>query len=127
MQPKESLYPKDWFETAARDFKRAKLLFRSSDCEGAGFHLQQAVEKYLKGYLLSSGWRLKRIHDLEALLNAAIVYDAGFERFRSLCIKVTTYYIEERYPVLVKSSIETKNLEDEIKQALLLVKFITGK
>ncbi len=127
MQPKESLYPKDWFEMAGKDLKRAELLFASSDYEGAGFHLQQAVEKYLKGYLISKGWKLKRIHDLEALLNVAITYDAGFERFRSLCIKITNYYIEERYSFLVPSNISKEDLESELKEAQELIKFIMRK
>lgn len=55
---RESLYPKDWIEKAKKDLRRAKLLLADGDTEGAGFHLQQAIEKYLKGYLLSKGWRL---------------------------------------------------------------------
>ena len=48
MPPKDSLYPQDWFRIAARDFKRAEHLLSVDDPEGAGYHLQQAVEKYLK-------------------------------------------------------------------------------
>jgi hypothetical protein len=41
------------------------------------------LEKFLKAFLLSRGWELERIHDLEALLNAALVYDSSFfESFR---------------------------------------------
>ncbi len=57
---KDSLYPRDWFRLAAKDFKRTEDLLNVDDPEGAGYHLQQAVEKYLKGFLLSKGWKLKR-------------------------------------------------------------------
>jgi HEPN domain-containing protein len=99
MPPKDSLYPQDWFRLAARDFKRVEHLLNVDDPEGAGYHLQQAVEKYLKGFLLSKGWKLKRIHDLEVLLNDALKFEKAFEKYRSLCQKITGYYIIDRYPL----------------------------
>jgi HEPN domain-containing protein len=69
------------------------------DTEGAGFHLQQAIEKYLKGYLLLKGWELQYVHDLVKLLNSATNYDSSFEEFRPLCEQVTEYYILVRYPL----------------------------
>jgi HEPN domain-containing protein len=62
---KESFYPLDWIKKVKRDLKRVKERLEISDFEDAAFHLQQALEKYLKAYLLSRGWELKRIHDLE--------------------------------------------------------------
>jgi HEPN domain-containing protein len=72
MPPRDSLYPQDWFRIAEKDLKRAEHLLSIDDPEGAGYHLQQSVEKYLKGFLLYKGWKLKRIHDLEVLLNDAL-------------------------------------------------------
>jgi len=66
------------------------LLREKGDAEVTGFHLQQAVEKYLKGYLLSQGWELQRIHNLEALLNEAIRFAPGLEGFRELCEEATS-------------------------------------
>jgi HEPN domain-containing protein len=98
MESKESLMAEDWFEKADKDLKRVDILLEANDDEGAGFHLQQAAEKYLKDYLLGKGWPLKRTHDLEDLLNDALTYDAHFESFREARRFVTEYYIEERYP-----------------------------
>ena len=58
---------------------------KSDDPEGAAFHLQQALEKYLKGYLIGKGWKLERVHDLEDLIDHAVDYEAAFESFRFLC------------------------------------------
>lgn len=114
MRHEESRYSKDWFRIGDKELKRAQSLLNLRDLEGAGFNIQQAVEKYLKGYLLSKGWTLRRIHDLETLLNEAIVYDSSFEEFRASCQKITQYYVEERYPVTVSSELT----EDELKESL---------
>lgn len=67
----ESTYPDDWLRLAAADLYRVSRRLEENDTADAAFHLQQALEKYLKGFLLSRGWRLERIHDLRALLEEA--------------------------------------------------------
>jgi HEPN domain-containing protein len=99
MPPEESTYPGDWSAIAERDLGRVDRCLRENDSEAAGFFLQQALEKFLKAFLLSKGWRLRRIHDLEALLDNAVEYDPDLEMFRSVCQRVTGYYLVERYPL----------------------------
>ena len=57
-----------WFRKADSDLADAR---RSVDSEGpydtACFHTQQAVEKYLKGYLAWREQAIPRAHDLEEL------------------------------------------------------------
>jgi len=96
--PKESLYPADWLKKAEEDFKRVPARIEEGDIEDAAFHLQQGIEKALKGFLLSKGWKLKRIHDLEALLDDAVKYESSLERFREILQYVTGYYLIDRYP-----------------------------
>ncbi len=48
MQREESRYPKDWFRIGDSKLKRAQYLLDGGDLEGAGFNIQQAVEKYLR-------------------------------------------------------------------------------
>jgi HEPN domain-containing protein len=50
-----------------------------------GIHLQQAIEKWLKAFLLHHGWTLRRTHELEALLDEAIRYEQGWSVFGGLC------------------------------------------
>lgn len=94
----ESLLAGDWFDKGARDLKRVGILLAADDEEGAGFHLQQAAEKYLKGYLLTREWRLERTHDLLYLVDEALTHDERFQEFREACRLVTQYYVEQRYP-----------------------------
>ena len=97
---RESLLSEDWFDKAAQDMRRVEILLAADDVEGAGFHLQQAAEKYLKGYLLGKGWALKRTHDLEVLLNEAMVYDDAFEQYLDHCLMIREFYVQERYPFI---------------------------
>lgn len=52
MKNRESLLPKDWFHKGYLDMRRAEILLENNDSSGATFHLHQALEKYLKGYLI---------------------------------------------------------------------------
>jgi HEPN domain-containing protein len=123
MQREESRYFQDWFRIGRKELKRAQNLFNLGDLEGSGFNIQQAVEKYLKGYLLSKGWELKRVHNLETLLNEVIMYDSSFEEFRAACQKITQYYVEERYPFTVSSEL----IQDEIKESLAIAERMIKK
>ena len=121
---KESLYPKDWIQKAKKDLRRIKVLLAVDDTEGAGFHLQQAIEKYLKAYLLLKGWQLEYIHDLPKLLNYAKDYDSDFERFREICEQVTEYYTPERYPFFEEIPPTKEEIEEALRRTEELVKKI---
>ena len=90
----------EWFYFGDMDWQSANLLLGIQGPRPiVAFHLQQAIEKYLKGYLLEQGWRLQRIHDLEILVQEAIQYDADFSPFVPDCQAIMAYYIGTRYPV----------------------------
>lgn len=117
--------PKDWFRKGDLDMRRSEILLANDDPEGAAFHLQQAIEKYLKGYLISNGWKLQRIHDLEDLLDYALDYNKEFEKYRSLCQELTEYYIEERYPLLISSGLSKDEVSlraEKAKEFILKIK-----
>lgn len=57
---------KEWIERGEHDLEVAKILLAEKGYfDAVLFHLHQAVEKYLKGFLIYKGWKLKKIHDLE--------------------------------------------------------------
>ena len=122
MPPKESLYPRDWVRIAEKDFKRAEQLLKLDDAEGAGYNLQQAVEKYMKGFLLSKGWKSKRVHDLEILLNDALKYEATLEQFRSLCQKITAYFVIDRYPLPSTATLTKEEVQLSTGEAEKLIR-----
>ena len=83
------------------------------------------LEKYLKGYLLSRGWELKRVHDLEFLLDEALAFDTQLEGFRDLCQEVTGYYLTERYPFLPEGP-SREEIDANLERAKELVQYLEG-
>ena len=124
MPRKESLYPTDWLRIAEKDLRRAEHLLEIHDAEAAGFYLQQAVEKFLKAFLLAKGWKLERLHDLEALLNDALTYDPSFEEFRSACQKITAFYFVERYPFVMGTGLTEEDVRSSREHVRPLIEKI---
>lgn len=116
MPREESHYPADWLRIAEKDHARVEHLLGIPDPEAAGFFLQQSVEKYLKAFLLLRGWELRRVHDLEALLNEALQYDPSLEPYRSACQKITGFYLVERYPFIAESGLNEEDVRDSLTQ-----------
>jgi HEPN domain-containing protein len=114
MPPDESMYPPEWLRIAGKDLERVSRSLRDGDPELTGFCLQQAVEKYLKAFLLSRGWKLQRTHNLEVLLDAATASAPDLEDFRAVCQVITLYYMAERYP----SSLRAGLTQEEIRRSL---------
>lgn len=108
----DSLYPPDWIRVAEQDWQRILIRLDFGDPEDASFHLQQALEKYLKAFLLSRGWKLQKIHDLAVLLKSTFAYKPEWERFLGLCERVDSYYFLDRYP----STLDAGTDSDEIRQ-----------
>lgn len=127
MQPPESSYPEDWLRIAEQDWRRVERLLGEDDPQLAGFCLQQAVEKFLKAFLLSEGWRLRRVHNLDTLLDDAVPYDASLEEFRAACQKITAFYVVERYPFAVKEGIAEEDVRLSLEQVKGLVERLRAK
>lgn len=97
--PDKSKMVKEWFDRGEHDINGAGILFESGHwTDTIALLIQQAVEKYLKGFLLFNGWRFKKIHDLEKLVTEAMTFDADFETYLDFARRTTAYYVEDRYP-----------------------------
>lgn len=89
----------EWFERGRHDIETAQLLYAEHGYTDAiAYHIQQGLEKYLKGYLVLHGKKPPKIHELDALLNRIAAFDNSFDDSLELCEKVSRYYIEDRYP-----------------------------
>jgi HEPN domain-containing protein len=121
----ESQRYKDWFAHAELDMADAKVLLKyKGSSETIAFHLQQAAEKYIKGYLVKHGWSLKKIHDIEALLTAASRYNEFFREFLDLGRLISAAYIESRYPSGPPKEYSYKQITEWLAQTEKLITFI---
>jgi len=65
--------PNHWFLLAKERLDAADALYEvRGACYSAVELLQEAVERYLKGFMVAKGWPLRKIHNLSTLLDAAI-------------------------------------------------------
>ena len=117
----DSLYPPAWREIARKDWRRMERMLDDEDAEASGYFLQQSIEKYIKAFLLERGWRLRKIHELDALLDEAVKHHPDLESFRDLCERVSGYYFIERYPALVDTGLTCEDIEKDIEEAKELV------
>jgi len=78
--PDRGRIAKEWFDRAEHDIDGAEILFESEHyTDTIAVLIHQAAEKYLKGFLLFNGWRLKKTHDLEELIIEAMAFFPDFE------------------------------------------------
>ena len=89
----------DWILLADKDLRAAEILLKEEYplTNIVAFHCQQAIEKYLKAFLIEKDIPLVRTHDL-VQLNGMIrkIKDLGIDR-EKLDI-INEVYVESRYP-----------------------------
>ncbi len=116
--------PSDWMIIARKDWNRIHRMLEYDDAEASAVFLQQALEKYLKAFLLQHGWKLRKIHELDALLDEAAKYKPELENFRDLCERVSAYYFVERYPPLGASDLRSEDITNDLTVAKKFVKMM---
>ena len=91
-----------------------EIIATSSVC----FHCQQAVEKFLKAFLIANGVEVKKTHNIEYLLSECADFDKDFADIDPK--ELSDFGVDVRYPgdMFVPDqdeTIEYKNLAFEIK------------
>lgn len=119
---------REWLDKGQKDLEDAEFLLNNNRAvENISFHIHQAIEKYLKGFLIHNGWKLEKIHDLVKLLEEAIKIDKSFARFAVPLRKITNFYFESRYPVGYKIKYTKQELRKSIRQTKDLIASINKK
>jgi len=91
----------EWIEIADGDYDLAKRVFESQWPKQSiriCFHCQQAIEKYLKGYLVYNDEEIVKTHILNYLIDICIKYDESFKTLRDMCTYLTPFAVQVRYP-----------------------------
>jgi len=91
---------KEWLEVADRDFDSALLLNEAvrRHLEVICYLCTQAVEKYLKSYLVFNDIVPKKTHDLVLLNDFCSEIDRVFHNLTDECKFLTTFVTDIRYP-----------------------------
>jgi len=79
------------------------------------FHATQAVEKLLKGYIISNGKKVKQIHNLKDLNKTATEIDNSFSNIREYCASLNDLIPNLKYS---SKRIFTKQDMNEIIKSL---------
>lgn len=102
-----------WLRQAARDLETAEYLFDGKRYKEASLFSQQAAEKALKAVLIHQQHRLIRIHDI-VKLGELVRIDPGF---RDSSKRLTTVYVDARYPDTGTSSYSRAESSKDIASA----------
>jgi len=91
---------KQWIIKGDHDLGTAKITFLHIPeyLDTVTFHCQQAVEKYLKAYLIFLSLDFRYSHDLVYLLDIISQKDKKIEDYYDLVSELQSYAIEVRYP-----------------------------
>ncbi|HOP31591.1 MAG TPA: HEPN domain-containing protein [Spirochaetota bacterium] len=90
-----------WFKKAQNDLKTGRDEFQTDEpaTDTICFHMQQAVEKYLKGFLVYHGLEAEKTHNISRILNQCINLDSSFSVLADAGIEILTPYgTVIRYP-----------------------------
>lgn len=112
-----------WRVKALGDLAAAELCLGAPQIPGwiVGFHLQQAVEKWLKADLVAAGIEPPHIHDLVRLLVAVRATGRIPSISNQLAADLLRFAVNDRYPFLLASEVDDDELSRycaAVRQAL---------
>ena len=121
-------YVGDWFARGDDDLALVDLIRErgTGSVNLACFHAQQAVEKYLKGFLAHHELHVRKVHDLEALVEDCKKIDKSFTQVQDDARFLNQFYIESRYPDDF-IAFSPEDMEEGRDAALRMREFVQGR
>jgi Uncharacterized conserved protein related to C-terminal domain of eukaryotic chaperone, SACSIN len=124
----DTLKYNECFSMGDKDLKGAKILYEyDGDLGLVCFHLQQAVEKYIKGFLVYKTGMLQNGHNLFKLCKVASNDDKEFNKFLKDYAFLNAYYIETRYPAEEALMAVKEDVEESLKIAENIIEYVKKK
>lgn len=122
MNNETKAYVKQWILKAKEDLLVVDKLteFEVIATSSACFHCQQAVEKYLKAFLISNGTDVRKTHNIEFLLSECVDFDSEFSQIDPK--NLSDFGVDVRYPGDMYVPSEKETLEH--KEIAIFVKKI---
>lgn len=116
-----------WVSFADKDLRLAELALENGIYVYAAYHAQQAVEKYLKAYLIEHDRPYPRTHDIKILIKECAKIDKELEELLEIgADRLTIYAIEARYPEATEETTK-EEAEEAIKVAKKVRETILNK
>ncbi|CAD5243724.1 MULTISPECIES: HEPN domain-containing protein [Thermococcus] len=113
----------DWIRKGEDDLRLAELALENDIPDYAAFHAQQAVEKFLKAFLLKNNKPLVRTHEIAYLIEKCKEIDPSFEELYNLGAHyLSDFAVEVRYPGYYP--VPKELAEEAIKTAKQVLDFI---
>ena len=109
----------EWLHKGERDLDTARLTLdnRHEYTDIICYHCQQAVEKYLKAYLVYLDTPFEKKHDLGYRIDLIVENDKDIEQFYDFVETLSGYAVEIRYP----DDWSEPNIEEAIPDNALIV------
>jgi len=91
--------PADWFSHAIERLYASDILRATEGpSSSASYLLHQSIERLLKGYLISKGWRLEKTRDLCCLVREAVKTNPEFEKYYDMSEALTRDFRSQQFP-----------------------------
>ena len=120
----------EWIKFANENFQVAKS---TVEHEVPAYHTicflcHESAEKFLKAYLISNNWELKKTHDLVELLEYCSDYDKEADLLFEDCSILNDYVIDGRYSADISfEEIGAKEAKEAIAKAERKKAFVLNK
>ena len=118
----------EWIKFSDIDLATAKHLYetmRPIPLEIICYHCQQSAEKILKAFLIYSGVKPARTHDLEPLRKECVKIDKTFNEITEKCARLSDYSSQPRYPMEIVITDEDTRLA--LQDSKEISEFVKGK
>lgn len=116
---------REWVKKAEGDFNSALREYRARknpNYDAAGFHAQQAVEKFFKAFLQQNNITFQKTHDLLALMELFTNKLPEMELHRSALAFLNQFSVNFRYPGETTSKKQAKETIKIIKELIPLIR-----
>ena len=122
--------PGEWLKFATENLQVAE---HEIEHETPAYHTicflcRESAEKFLKAYLISKGWELKKTHDIVELLEYCSDYDKEFDLLLEDGSILNDYIADGRYPGdIAFEVIDLKQANEAIEKAERIKEFVLHK
>lgn len=125
----DSNNPADWLFFAREDVEAIRLLAeREISYHVCQSKLAEALEKLLKADLVSRGWFLEKVHDLQKLMDELAARSSDIvERAQPLAEALAEAYFSDRYPGFDLDEPDWPELKRQLSEVRDLLDHLQGR